>query len=279
MNVWTIATLTLREALRKKVVYIFLFVAILMIILSQAFAFFADPSGMGGQKAGDMGVANASRVELIVIKSMAFGVIVLAGAVMSIFLGTDLIPSDIDRKTIYTLLSKPVRRGAYLAGKQLGLSLTLGVNIGLMGLAFLVLLFLKTFRFPIEILVGVLLIWVQFIMLGSVALFFSVFVSRNINAALTFFIFVVGSLSDFLQEIVNSSARSGNHALAILLRVVKWIIPNFADFNATNPLIHSEQLAQTNFYQYVFAKVIPLGILYSLMLLIVAFVIFDRREL
>jgi ABC-type transport system involved in multi-copper enzyme maturation permease subunit len=279
MTAWTIAANTLSEAMRKKVINIFLLVALIMIIFSEAFAFFAAPGGVSTGNAGEVGVANASRIELIVIKSMAFGVIVLAGLVMSIFLGTDLIPTEIDRKTIYTILSKPVRRSAYVLGKQLGLALTLGLNFLLMGIAFLVLLFFKEHRFPLEIAVGVFLIFIQFVMLGSVALLFSVFLTRNINAALTFFLFVVGMLSDFLLTIATRTGESTNHFLGALLTWVHRIIPNFSNFNVTNPLIHPEALVEIpHFYLHVL-QVVGYGLLYSLILLFIAIAIFDRKEL
>jgi ABC-type transport system involved in multi-copper enzyme maturation permease subunit len=277
MTAWTIATTTVREAMRKKVINIFLLVALLMIILSQAFAFFATPGGISTQTTGDVNVSDPNRIELIIIKSMAFGIIVLAGLVMSIFLGTDLIPSEIERKTIYTILSKPVRRSAYVTGKQLGLGMTLGLNFLLMGLAFLGLLFFKTYRFPVEIAIGVLIIFVQFAMLGSVALFFSVFLTRNINAALTFFIF--GMLSDFLLTIANQTGERTNSALGWVLKGIHVMIPNFSNFNITNPLIHPEALQEIpNFYGHVFLKLIPYGLLYSAVMLLLAIVIFDRKE-
>lgn len=279
MTIWTIAANTLGEARRKKVIQIFLMVALIMIILSQAFAFFAAPGGISTQSAGDVGVADANRIELIVIKGMAFGVIVLAAMVMSIFLGTDLIPSEIERKTIYTILSKPVRRSAYIAGKQLGLALTLGMNIGLMGLAFLALLLYKTHQFPIEIVVGVVILFIQFVMLGSLALTFSVFLTRNINAALTFFMFVVGMLSEYLLSIANQTEKGASPALGMLLKVFHVLIPNFSNFNIINPLIHPEAMKEMpNFYVHV-AELAGYGLLYSFGLLILAIIIFDRKEM
>jgi ABC-type transport system involved in multi-copper enzyme maturation permease subunit len=280
MTTWAIATNTLGEAMRKKVIQIFVLVAVIMIFLSQAFAFFASPdAGIGSQTVNGIAASQGNRVELVIVKSMALGVIVLSGLVMSIFLGMDLIPNEIERKTIYTILSKPVRRSAYLTGKQLGMAMTLGLNIGLMGLVFLGMIFFKTYRVPWEIIVGVLLIFIQFVMLGSVALFFSVFLSRNINAALTFFVFIVGMLGDFAQSIGNLSGRAGSHVIQILVRILHYIIPNFSDFNANNPLIHPEKLAETNLYQYAFVKAIPYGIAYSLVLLFLAIVVFDRKEM
>jgi ABC-type transport system involved in multi-copper enzyme maturation permease subunit len=255
VTAFTIANITIRESMRKKIIQVFVLVAIILIILSQAFAFFASPTGgsiaAGAGKAG--GIASGNRVELI--------------------------PSEIERKTIYTILSKPVRRSAYLAGKQLGMAGTLGVNLGLMGLVFLGLIYFKTFQIPWEIIVGVLLILVQFTMLGSIALLFSVFLSRNINAALTFFVFVIGMLGDFLPEIANLSGESGNKFIAAVVKVFHYIIPNFANFNANNPLIHPEKLAETNLYQYAFLHVIPYGILYSAVCLVIALFIFDRKEM
>ena len=285
MTAWTIATNTVGEAMRKKVINIFLLVALILIILSQAFAFFASPDagGITTRTAEGVAVSQGNRVELVVIKSMAFGVIVLSGLVMSIFLGMDLIPTEIERKTIYTILSKPVRRSAYITGKQLGLAMTLGINIGLMGLAFLALIYFKTWQVPWEIAIGVFLIFLQFAVLGSVALFFSVFLTRNVNAALSFFVFIVGTLSEFTATIGSRVGEVGGASSTILQKIMQGIhffIPNFYYFNVTNPLIHPEKLKEIpNFYQHVFVKVMPLGIAYALVLLILAIILFDRKEM
>ena len=264
MTWWTIATNTLGEAMRKKVINIFLLVAIILIFFSQMFAFFATPGGSINSGAASDLVVNNSRVEIVIIKSMAFGVILLSGLVMAIFLGTDLIPAEIERKTIYTILSKPVRRSSYILGKQVGLALTLVVNVGLMGLAFLALIFFKTGQVQLEVITGILIIAVEFVMLGSVALFFS---------------FVVGMLGEFLTSIIGMTEKGGNKSLAWVLEKLHFIIPNFSNFNIYNPLIHPEKIAEVpNFYVHI-AKLCGYGLGYSAVLLLITIFIFDRKEM
>jgi hypothetical protein len=125
----------------------------------------------------------------------------------------------------------------------------------------------------------VFLIFIQFVMLGSVALLFSVFLTRNINAALTFFNFVVGMLSDFLLTIATRTGESSNRILGGLLKIIHLAIPNFSNFNVTNPLIHPETLEKLpSFYLHVL-KLAGYGLGYSAILLFIAIVIFDRKEL
>ncbi|MGC8832799.1 MAG: ABC transporter permease [Armatimonadota bacterium] len=263
MNAWVIATNTFGEALRKRVLNVFLLVAIILIILSNAFAFFTTPQ-------------QGNRVELTVVRSMGLGVIVLAGLVMSIFLGMDLIPTDIEHRTIYTILSKPVRRYHYVAGKFLGAALTLALNLGLMGIFFVGVVTYKAKTFQPELLVGVLMIYLQFVLLGAVAVFFSIFLTKNINVALTFFVFVVGTLSEYWKSVANLAKEQP--VIQFLARMVHLIVPNFNNFNMANPLIHPEQMHEIpNFAGYV-AKTAAYGILYTLLLLILASIVFERKE-
>ena len=118
--VWMIASGTFGEAMRRKILNVFLFVALALIVMGFAFASFQP------------------RQEIVLIKSLGLGVIVLAGVFISVILGINLIPKEIERRTIYTILSKPVQRYQFLCGKFLGGLMTVLSNIALMGIALIV---------------------------------------------------------------------------------------------------------------------------------------------
>jgi ABC-type transport system involved in multi-copper enzyme maturation permease subunit len=119
-TILTLARGTFGEAMRRKILNVFLFVAIAMIVLFFAFASFSPATDM------------------IITMSTGLGIISLAGVFISVILGINLIPGEIEKRTIYTILSKPVKRYEFLVGKFLGGLATVFVNIFLMGLLFVV---------------------------------------------------------------------------------------------------------------------------------------------
>lgn len=275
-NAWVIGTTTLGEALRKRILQVVLMVSLIFIIISFAFAFFSLPiqgGSSGGVEAGTTTWGN----ELVIIRSMAYGIIGLAGLVMSIFLGMDLIPTEIEKRTIYTILSKPIARGSYIFGKFIGTVLTLGVNMALMALALLVIVFIKSRQLEWQVFVGVALIFLQFSLLGAMSLLFSVLLTRNINVALTFFMFVAGTLSEYWEYVVNAAGRTGM-AIKPVLQALHLIIPNFANFQMHNPLIHPEVLQEIPNYALQVRNVVLYGVGYTAILVLLTILAFERRE-
>ena len=176
--IWMIASGTFGEAMRRKILNVFLFVALALIVMGFAFASFQP------------------RQEIVLIKSMGLGTIVLAGVFISVILGINLIPNEIERRTIYTILSKPVQRYQFLLGKFFGGLMTVLTNIALMGIALILLTFLKEHSFDhdvVDVSKGVLMTFFQLTLVGAVALFFSVFLSPFVNFFLTFAVYLLGS--------------------------------------------------------------------------------------
>jgi ABC-type transport system involved in multi-copper enzyme maturation permease subunit len=255
-----IARNTISEALRRKVLNAFLIVGVMVIVLTFAFGQFAP------------------RQELTLIRGMGLGIITLAGIFITTILSINLIPTEIERRTIYTILSKPVRRPEFLLGKWLGALGTIAINIVLMSLAFIIAVALKQIGAanasnPLELFKGVLMIYMQMLLLCSVAMFFSVFLSPLVNFFLTLSLFVVGNLSTFTQDL----AKNGTNPLVKgFFAGVHYLVPNFGNFQFTNPLVNPDVqvksealfLTQNTIYALVYAAV----------LLILAILIFDRRE-
>ncbi|MBU1186793.1 MAG: ABC transporter permease subunit, partial [Acidobacteria bacterium] len=129
MIIQAIALNTIKEAIRDRILYLLLFFAAVCIICSRLLAIMT---------VGD-------RVKIIMdvgLASLSF-----FGALMAILLGTGLVYKEIDKKTIFTLLSKPIPRYQFLLGKYFGLVITLLVMLILMSLIFLLLVFLHTSQF------------------------------------------------------------------------------------------------------------------------------------
>ena len=261
MNAITvIARSTISEALRKKILNAFAMVGLAMIVLTFAFQQF-----------------NA-RQELTLVKGMGLGIISLAGIFITTILSINLIPQEIERRTIYTILAKPVRRYEFLLGKYFGALATIAVNIGLMGLAFVAALFFKQIGYanavnPLLLLKGVFMIYLQLVLLCSVSIFFSCFLSPLVNFFLTLSLFIIGNLSTFTQDL----AKTGNNALVKgFFTVVHYLVPNFGNFQFSNPLLNPD--VQVKSEGLFFAQNCIYAVVYSAVLLILSVLIFDRRE-
>ena len=257
---WVIARTTVGEALRRKILNAFLMVGIALIVLTFAFSTFS------------------AREELTLIKGMGLGIISLAGIFISVILAINLIPNEIERRTIYTILSKPVRRHEFLLGKYFGAIGTVLINIGLMALAFVLAVALKQIgnpdaANPLSLFKGVAMIYLQLLLLCSLAVFFSVFLSPLVNFFLTLSLFIIGNLSSFTQDLIKVNH---NPLVKGFFAVVHYLVPNFGNFNIQNPLINPDVqirnealfLTQNTIYALVYAAV----------LMILAILVFDRRE-
>ena len=118
------------------------------------------------------------RQELTLVKGMGLGIISMAALLITVILSLNLSPTEIERRTIYTILSKPVRRPEFLLGKYFGAAGTILINVGLMGLAFVIAIALKQkgaegLIGPLNMFKGVLMIYMQMALLSALAVFFS----------------------------------------------------------------------------------------------------------
>ena len=257
-----IARSTISEALRKKVLNAFAMVGLAMIVLTFAFGQFS------------------ARQDLTLVKGMGLGILSMAGIFITTILSINLIPQEIERRTIYTILAKPVRRYEFLLGKYFGALSTIAVNIGLMGIAFVIALAAKqamlhdpTAVSPLLMLKGVFMIYMQLVLLCSVSIFFSCFLSPLVNFFLTLSLFVIGNLSSFTQDL----AKTGGSALVKgFFTVVHYLVPNFGNFQYSNPLLNPD--VQVKSEGMFFAQNCIYAIVYSAVLLILSVLIFDRRE-
>jgi len=200
-----------------------------------------------------------------------------------VFIGIGLVSKEVERRSIYALLAKPIHRYQIVLGKYCGLILTLAVNVSVMALAlYLVLKYVSWGAAPEEIrrwdapaldpalLKAIGLILVELMLVTAIALFFSTFSTPILSAAFTFGLFVVGHFSSDLrnfQDVVVSPAA------ARLARALYWVLPNLAQFDVKDNVVHGVPVP----IAYV-ATATAYGVLYIAMLLVVSMFIFSRRD-
>ena len=254
-RVSTIAANTFREAVRDRVLYNLIVFALIMVASSLVF----------GQIS--FGIERLIMVNLGLTAITAFGVII------AIFIGIGLVSKEIEKKTLYTVLSRPVRRWEFIVGKFFGLSTTLLVNTFFMGLGFFAALWLLVHHFERAdawIVAAIWFIVLEFIIVTAVALLFSSFSSPLLSAVLTLALFVIGN---FAQDLRTFSAGMKGATKWLSLGVAH-IVPNFASFNIVSSTAHGDPLSHSLIlWNTLYA------IVYSAVALSAAVIIFENRNL
>lgn len=251
MRVLSIAFNTFRENIREKLLYNLLIFALLMI----------------GSSILLTGLTVGEWDRLIInlgLSSMNF-----FGVLIAIFVGISLVSKEIDKKTIYTILSKPVPRYEFLLGKYLGLMITLFVNTAVMVAGLLaVMVYLNA---PITLLLfeAIGFIFMELVVITAVGLLFSTFTSTTLSAIFTLAIYVIGHLS---TDLVQFGAKMDGLGRA-LLNAIYYILPNLERFNLKGHVIHKVNVVGTDVLLTT-----AYGLAYAGLLLVLASIIFQRRD-
>src|SRR6266576_2302239 len=255
-RVFAIARNAFREAVRDRVLYN-LVVFVLLLIAGAIF--------LGEISAGQ---------EAKIIVDLGLSAILLFGVFIAIFVGVGLVYKEIERRTLYAILSKPIGRGEFLLGKYLGLCLTLLVNVAIMGAGLsLALLYVKRGWDPLIVRIwpAIVLIYVELAILTGVAMLFSAFSSPALSALLTFFVFVIGHFSADLKTLANSM---GSAPTRWVFAGLYYLLPNLTNYNAITAAAHGQApdvralLAATGY-----------GFIYIGVLLAATALVFSRRNL
>ncbi|MEO8483800.1 MAG: ABC transporter permease [Acidobacteriota bacterium] len=220
-----------------------------------------------------------------IIKDIGLATIELAGIAMSVFVGIGLVSREIERRSIFALLAKPLPRAEFVVGKYLGLVLTIVVNIAAMTVAlYLMLAFLDWRASPDQrlgwdtaatdprLLVAVGLITVEMALLTAVALFFSTFSSSALLSLMfTLGLFVAGFFGDDLRhfgDIIEVAPMVGAFVSAL-----GWVLPAFSAFDVKAQVVHGIPVPP-GFVVWTIAY----GGAYIVGLLAASIALFSRRE-
>ena len=218
-----------------------------------------------------------------IIKDLGLATIEVAGIVMSVFIGVGLVSHEIERRSIYSVLAKPLPRWEFIVGKYLGLMLTVVVNVALMTAAFYVLLAWMGWAAPEyarrswespaadpKLLLAVALIVGELALLTAVALFFSTFSSSAlISIVFTLGLWVAGIESQDLRhfgDLVDSP-------MTALVTAVGWMIPAFSVFDVKSAIVHGHSVPIG-----VVAWRLLYALVYSAVTVGASVAIFSRRE-
>jgi len=244
-----------------------------------------------------------AREQMVTFKSTELAIILIFGALISITTSIFLIPNEIEKRTIYSVLSKPVQRWEFFIGKFLGGVLTAFVTLGLMTIVLVVVVFILSAKPPVSpdqmvsgtqavqgvnikewmtrggqeaglVLQGCYVIFFELVLLTGIATTLSLFFSPTVNFAATAFIFITGSLQDVVAA---WTRRNDLPVTKILANALYYITPHFEDFNIMGHIVHPEVKLQMSPTLYA-VEVSLYGLVYAALILLIGVLVFDRKE-
>jgi hypothetical protein len=287
-RVWTIAVNTFTEAIRQKVYNILLLFALVVIASASFFAQFSF-----GEDA-----AQVATEQLKFIKDFCLGAVAVFGMLIAIVGTAQLLPNEVENRTIYTILSKPVRRFEFLLGKYMGSVLLVFLSLVMMSIMFGAALVFKENRlvaetrqevaaagpeakaqvgqwihqiranaYDLDIIKGLLLVLIKLWLLVSITLLVSTFsTSMVFNVTVAFMVFFAGHLVGAAKEM-----WSGAHPVA---RYVLAILPDLGSFNVTDDIVLGNMIPWTHV-----SKVAVYGLIYLSVVVAASHFIFSEREI
>jgi len=256
-----------KESVRDRVLYGIGAVALLLVAASLV---------VGQLSAGE---------DVKIIKDLGLATIELAGVLITVFIGVGLVAREIERRSIFNLLAKPLERWEFVVGKYLGLLLTILANVAAMTAAlYLVLGYLDWQALPIQrrawdapavdprLLLAVAFIAMELALLTAVALFFSTFSSSVLlSAVFTVGLYVAGSFSAGLRDYGHLGGVSP--IVAAMVSAIAWVLPAFSAFDIKAQIVHGLRLPSG-----FVAATLTYGAIYAGGLLAGAVTVFSRRE-
>ena len=260
-----VAGAAFRESVRDRVPYTMVVFAVLMIAAS-----FLISQLTAGQ-------------DLKIIKDLGLAALSIFGLLIAVFIGIGLVSKEVERKSVFGLLTKPVTRTQFILGKYLGLLMTLAVNLAVMTAAFYLVLFYMDISAPASIragwaapaldprqLLAIVLTMGELAVVTAVALFFSTFSSPLLSALLTLGLWAAGHFNADLrhfEQVVDQPA------VAWIARGLYYLLPNLAPFNVRAEAVYGVPIAASHVgWTLLYAAI------YITALLTAAIAIFRRRD-
>ena len=255
-TVYTLAWVTFREALRRK-----LAVNLLVFALALVSASLILSSLTFGE-------------QYRIIVDIALTAMEVFGTLIAAFLGAALVAGDVERRTVYAIVAKPVSRAQYVIGRYAGLVLTTTLNLAVMAVVFAGVLafYLRGFGFlgSTPFFSTLLAIAVQLAMIAAVAVLFSTFTTATLAAIFALSLVVAGHLA---SDLVRYWAIQGS-GLGTMGKALYLLVPNLEALNFKEAMVYKDALGA--------GRLLPslaYGVLYSVGVTAVAAAIFTRRDL
>ncbi|MCL4692606.1 MAG: ABC transporter permease subunit [Candidatus Hydrogenedentes bacterium] len=252
MRVLAVAQNTFREAVRDKVLYVLLF--------------FAASTVLGSKALGWISIGQ----DIKIVKDISLAAVSIFGVLIAIFVGTNLIYKEIDKRTIYTIICRPMARYEFILGKYLGMAFLLGVVTVVMTAVTAVYVLSLGGTLDLTFFLAVVLIYWELLLITALAVLLSSLTSPILGALIVFSTFIVGHATGILIDLPEHfDGTVAEKALAL----VYYVLPNLSNFNIRAEAANGVPVAPA----YVLWA-ITYGTVYTAILLVLASLAFEDKD-
>ncbi len=248
-----IARNTFREALRDRVLFLFLGFAVTLLVSSKIFGLLTV--GDEGKVIKDLGLAGVQFFSMLI------------AVMMSVL----LVSREVDGRTVYNILAKPVRRWQFLLGKYLGLLATVAVNLALMTVMLVGTVGLYTGEFDGGLVFAAAMILLEMALVTAFATLFSVLTRPMLGTVFTLAVYIIGHVSEDIWELTRHVTVGFTRPV---IATVYYLLPNLERFNFKTEVVHELAISPS-----VVAVTVVYGVSYTALVLVLACVRFSRKDL
>ncbi len=252
-RIFAISLNTFKEAIRDKLLYLIVLFAVILIGLSKI---------LGWISMGE---------DIKIILDMGLSVVSIFGLLIAIFIGGGIVYKEIDKRTIYTILCRPLPRYQFVVGKYIGLILTISCTILIMSTVLIGYVYMMGGGLKLNLFVAAGMIFLEMAVITAMAIFLSAVSTPILSAVFTFCFYVIGHLNGGIKEMADTIIESplGKQ----ILYGVYYLLPNLENFNVKLQIVHDLPV-QVSYLLF------SLGycVLYTTIILGISFLIFNERD-
>ncbi|MGE5176271.1 MAG: ABC transporter permease [Hyphomicrobiales bacterium] len=250
-RVLAIAGSTVREVVHERMVLTLALFGIGLIGASQVLSPLA--LGEGRKVVTDFGLAGSS----------------MLATLLAVFLGSTLLHKELDRRTVFAVMAKPIRRAEFLLGKFAGLWVTTTALLVGMTAILLLLLLVVYGGAPLALLGSLVLSMAELLTITAIVVLFSSFTTPALTAFFSIAVVVAGHFAEDLRYF----GQQGSPVLGAVTGAVYWLLPHLSIFNARGQVVHDVAIDPARI-----AFAIAYAGLYAAASLLAAGAVFERRE-
>ncbi len=258
-RIYAIALNTFREAIRQRVLYGIIAVVVLVNILAIVL--------------GEMSLHEEPRVA----RDVGLSGVSLFGCITAIVLGVSLLYGEIQRRTIHSIVSKPIYRYEFVLGKYLGMALTLTLLVLVFTIMLGWVLHTRGVAFSTAVSKAVLLSYFEVLLVAAIAIFFSSFSSPFLSGTFAFALFFLGRLT---PEMRAAAGYAKSEWMKELCLAALRVVPDLNLFSVSGSTVDGKYVSvHGSFVSWGYVgNTIAYGVLYICVLLILSILIFSRRD-
>ena len=250
-RVVAVAANTFRETVRERVLYNLVFFAILMTLC--------------GLLLGQLSIRQDEKI----IKDIGLAAMELFGHLIAIFIGIGLVSKEIERKSLYPLLAKPLSRDELFIGKFAGLAFTLFVNVGAMAAGLVATLLVTRGEADPALLKAVYGIYLSLLLVVAIAMLFSAVTSTALAAVCTVCLILAGRFSDVVRNMKQVAPDVPDRLVDFLY----YALPNFRNFDIKDEVAYGDYVPW-----HMLGWVTLYNVSYVTALVAIGLVCFRRKE-